>query len=130
MTFVTLILLSALLCAESPGGSIEDRTLIAHTVFYRSEVRGLSVLAIVLQPYQYQGLALIDWDKYRLYRKSEMQDNFKIVTQLIFSEDTIEVSNFCEVGFTCSWQSSCRLIESSELHHFYLCKDWELPARD
>ena len=125
MTFVTLILLSALLCAESPGGSIEDRTLIAQTVFYRSEVRGLSVLSIVLQPYQYQGLALIDWDKYRLYRKSEMQDNFKIVTQLMFSEDTIEVSNFCSVGKVCSWERSCQLKRRTETHKFYLCSDWE-----
>jgi len=121
---VTLLLIAALLCAESPNGSLEDRTLIAHTIGYRSQVTGLSLLTIITQPSQYQGLGLIDWQGYRLYRKREMGTNFMIAYKVLFCEEPLEVSNFCEVGKTCIWERDCLLKTVTNHHKFYLCEDW------
>lgn len=124
MGFITLLLIAALLCAESPNGSIRDRYLITQTIVYRSEQTGLDLLPVITQKGQYQGLGLIDWQGYRLYRQLEMRQNLVLVMGVLKDTNRVRVSNFCSVGISCSWESSCRIIETTDHHKFYLCPEW------
>ena len=119
----TVLLLAYLLCAEAPNGTLEERWLIAQTVVYRLEARGLTIEQVIYTPQQYQGVGLIDADAYRRLRRQELEENFAIALAAILMGPVARVSNFAEPN-SADWQSRCELKHIVGKHHFYLCPDW------
>jgi len=122
---ITVVLIASLLCAESPNGSLRDRYLIVQTIRYRSEFKEIPLVLSVTQKGQYQGLSLVNWELYRIYRQFEIQENVRLTIEVLTGDNQVKVSNFCSIGSKCSWESSCKLLEVTESHKFYLCPEWE-----
>lgn len=125
MNLATIVLLAALICAEAPNGTMRERYYIAQTIVYRAEAKSLPVDSVIWQPKQYQGLALIDWEAYRIYRMAEMRTNAQIAAIAVLYGPQVEVSNFCAIGSHCKWEADCELKVLSGGHKFYICPKWQ-----
>lgn len=125
MNIQTILLLAALLCAESPAGTYLERFLMAETVAYRSRVSGMSIEEVIYAPHQYAGVHTIDLEGYKLYRPEELAENINIAV-LALMLPPIRVSNFARTGSCwydkpCEWESRCEKIVEEGRHTFYLC---------
>lgn len=129
MNIQTIVLIAALLCAESPGGTRAERRLMAEVVKYRSQVSGLTVEQVIYAPSQFAGVNEIDMDAYQLYRRRELEENMRIVMQA-WSSPAREISNYARTGTCwydrpCEWESRCEIVAEEGKHTFYLCPEYE-----
>jgi len=130
MNVATAILLAGLLCTESVGGTVRERTLIAETVVYRARFSGASAEKIVYAPAQYPGIHNLDYAGYKLYRPNELAENIAIAMMVLSTTKTMAVSNYARTGTCwydrpCDWEARCEVVEEEGRHTFYLCPDWK-----
>jgi hypothetical protein len=127
MNLPAIILLAAILCAECPACSVEERWLIAQTVVYRADVKSLPVDKIIYEPHQYQAVGDINIPAYRQLRPGEWGENLGIAWAAIRDGPLTEISHFA--SNEPEWTSRCEPKYRAERHLFYLCPDYKRERR-